>query len=218
MNPKTGAAWGSRSRQNALVHQDVLGSVVGGRVRLGRLRRAARHQLRAARRSVFHYAISAHGHDGGVSGVARGIPSADLLVTLGAGCALLNGGAECTLSPMAQAGTLMHELGHNLGLPHGGNDDRQNKPNHLSVMNYSFQLTGLQTAAGERFLDYSRFQLPPRRDGARRDPRPGRTSGPAADLMTVGYCPDGSRVPWPVKEGRSTSTAAARRRGRWPPT
>ena len=29
MNPKTGATWGSRSRQNSLVHQDVLGTVAG---------------------------------------------------------------------------------------------------------------------------------------------------------------------------------------------
>jgi hypothetical protein len=55
----------------------------------------------AARRTAFHYAISAHGHDGRVSGVARGIPSADLLVTLGAGCAHFNGGADCTLNPLA---------------------------------------------------------------------------------------------------------------------
>ena len=37
----------------------------------------------------------------------------------------------------------MHELGHNLGLRHGGDDLPNFKPNYLSVMNYSFQLTGL---------------------------------------------------------------------------
>ncbi len=30
----------------------------------------------------------------------------------------------------------MHELGHNLGLRHGGMDDLNCKPNYLSVMNY----------------------------------------------------------------------------------
>jgi len=40
-------------------------------------------------------------------------------------------------------GTFMHELGHSLGLGEGGCDDLQNKPNHLSVMNYQYQTEGL---------------------------------------------------------------------------
>lgn len=42
-----------------------------------------------------------------------------------------------------QAGTLMHELGHNLRLRHGGSDGDNYKPNYPSVMNYAFQLEGL---------------------------------------------------------------------------
>ncbi|MBL7500168.1 hypothetical protein I6A81_28765 [Frankia sp. CN7] len=38
-----------------------------------------------------------------------------------------------------QAGTFMHELGHTLGLKHGGGDDVNRKPNYPSVMNYAFQ-------------------------------------------------------------------------------
>jgi hypothetical protein len=202
MNPKTGAAWGSRSRQNALAHQDVLGTPVGDDYDWSDFDTLRSAGFEAARRTAFHYAISAHGHDGGVSGVARGIPSADLLVTLGAGCAAINAGADCTLNPLAQAGTLMHEVGHNLGLEHGGADALKYKPNYLSVMNYAFQLTGLQTAAGERFLDYSRFGLPTMDEAALDETRGLRVpSGPPADLMTVGICPDGKRVPWPVKEG-----------------
>jgi hypothetical protein len=51
-------------------------------------------------------------------------------------------------------GTFMHELGHNLGLRHGGGSDFEGtaedtplfKPNFLSVMNYKFQLLGIQRA------------------------------------------------------------------------
>src|SRR6185436_15332171 len=48
------------------------------------------------------------------------------------------------------------ELGHNLGLRHGGDDDDIYKPSHLSVMNYTFQLTGLVHTNLTRELDYSR--------------------------------------------------------------
>ena len=153
------------------------------------------------RRTAFRYAISAHGHDGRVSGVARGIPSSDLLVTLGAGCAFLNGGVDCTLTPTAQAGTLMHEIGHTLGLRHGGGDDVLNKPNHLSVMNYSFQLTGLQDTSGNRFLDYSRFSIPLDERALNESQGFGITADPPANLLTVGRCPDGTRVAWPIKAG-----------------
>lgn len=60
----------------------------------------------------------------------------------------------------AEAGTLMHELGHNLGLDHGGGDGYNYKPNYLSVMNYHFQLKGLPTASGEWIYDYSGEELP----------------------------------------------------------
>ena len=36
------------------------------------------------------------------------------------------------------AGTLMHELGHTIGLRHGGKDNVNHKPNYLSVMNYIY--------------------------------------------------------------------------------
>ena len=39
----------------------------------------------------------------------------------------------------ALAGTFMHELGHNLGLQHGGQDGLLFKPNYLSVMSYIYQ-------------------------------------------------------------------------------
>jgi len=40
----------------------------------------------------------------------------------------------------------LHELGHNLGLLHGGHDDLNYKPNYMSSMNYLYQLEGLDLA------------------------------------------------------------------------
>jgi hypothetical protein len=75
-----------------------------------------------------------------------------------------------------QAGTFMHELGHNLGLDHGGNEDKLYKPNYLSVMNYSFQLTGLRFNGANGLFDYSRFELP-QLDETNLDERIGLSAG-----------------------------------------
>jgi len=42
-----------------------------------------------------------------------------------------------------QAGTLMHEFGHNLELRHGGDVNTNRKPNYISVMSYAFQILGI---------------------------------------------------------------------------
>jgi predicted Zn-dependent protease len=42
-----------------------------------------------------------------------------------------------------QAGTLMHEFGHNLGLRHGGNENTNRKPNYISIMSYNYHKTSL---------------------------------------------------------------------------
>lgn len=39
--------------------------------------------------------------------------------------------------------TIIHELGHNLGLYHGGDIDCNGKPNYNSLMNYNHQFPGL---------------------------------------------------------------------------
>lgn len=67
------------------------------------------------------------------------------------------GGTGGTLDE--QTGTFMHELGHTLGLSHGGQDDDNFKPNYPSVMNYSFQTNGVPRG-GASVWDYSRIDTP----------------------------------------------------------
>ncbi len=78
------------------------------------------------------------------------------VITGGGGLAKCGTLANCRR--VTQAGTLMHEFGHSLGLHHGGRDDVQFKPNYLSVMNYMFQTRG---RVPDRPLDYSRVGLAP---------------------------------------------------------
>jgi len=61
-----------------------------------------------------------------------------------------------------QAGTLMHEFGHTLGLQHGGGDGVNDKPNYLGVMNYTFQPCSVTVAPSvlPGGCDYSRINLP----------------------------------------------------------
>lgn len=123
-----------------------------------------------ARRSIFHYSIWANKYDDqrlltrGASGVSLAVWEMPVFyVTLGTY-------SDGVGSVNEQAGTFMHELGHNLGLNHGGDqvDDPKKdyfnfKPNYLSIMNYSFQMGGLIIDGDdgcESCFDYSRFDLP----------------------------------------------------------
>ena len=57
-----------------------------------------------------------------------------------------------------QACTFMHELGHNLGLDHGGGDDINFKPNYMSIMNYLFLQEDFSLA--NRPLTFSSKKMP----------------------------------------------------------
>lgn len=101
------------------------------------------------RMGYFHYAIFANRYgsaDNRSSGIGE-IIGDDFMVTM------VN-----YLSSYNQSQTIMHELGHNLGLRHGGFENRNNKPNYNSVMNYRHQFPGVDitgSTTGDGVLDYS---------------------------------------------------------------
>jgi len=83
----------------------------------------------------------------------------DFVVTLGHSLWYTS---DAQQSAVRQAGTFMHELGHNLGLNHEGTYNEEYpvmyKPNHLSVMNYLYQTRGVLTDLPFKF-DYSRYDF-----------------------------------------------------------
>lgn len=102
-----------------------------------------------ARHSVFKHCLFVNQYDGTSSGKSNGIPGQFFIVANQDW--VFNGG------DISVGGTFMHELGHTLGLRHGGCDHEHYKPNYLSVMNYAFQTTGL---VGSGMVGYSDYKLP----------------------------------------------------------
>ncbi len=99
------------------------------------------------RQSIFHYLLFANslnndGSAGGPTGVAELIGN-DLIVSMGGVFLTAMDSLRENLLTNMQAATVMHELGHNLGLRHGGDEHTNFKPNYWSVMNYMYQLSGL---------------------------------------------------------------------------
>lgn len=112
------------------------------------------------RGAVFHYCLFAHDYEGTTSsGISKDIPASDFIVSLGSW-------DYGTGTVKQQAGTFMHELGHNLGLRHGGNDHIHYKPNFISIMNYFFQMDWLRYKKLDQKLDYSRFDIKPLNEAA----------------------------------------------------
>jgi hypothetical protein len=136
------------------------------------------------RRKYFHYAIFARQYcnsDGltGSSGLSRGRPGVDFIVTLGTKFEGLgeapdpadySGGATSRQFAadhahwaeqvrINQSGTIMHELGHNLGLGHSGQQSTPTtNPGYLSVMSYTYQREGIEKD-GRRIIDFSQFPV-----------------------------------------------------------
>lgn len=103
-----------------------------------------------AKHLVYHYCLFSHLQKDGTYSGSGEVVGDDFMVTLGAFSGSTGDRGE-------QAATFMHELGHNLGLHHGGGDDQNFKPNYLSIMNYMFIFEFRHVAT--RPLDYSRIKL-----------------------------------------------------------
>ena len=103
----------------------------------------------ANRNGYFHYVLMPHRYNTNSSSSGQAeINGDDLIVSL-----------YCAGSDGNVANTILHEVGHNLGLRHGGNVDCNYKPNYNSVMNYRYQFPGVNTNCGipgSGLLDYSR--------------------------------------------------------------
>lgn len=106
----------------------------------------------ANRHGYFHYVFLPHRHNtNGTSSGQAEQPGDDAIVSL-----------YCYAIDRNVLHTIMHELGHNLFLRHGGNNDLNYKPNYNSVMNYLYQFNGVDndcTPPGNGGLNYSYGRL-----------------------------------------------------------
>ena len=117
------------------------------------------------RRPIFHYLLMANSiRDNGLagpSGLAE-MNGNDLIVSLGKWNLNSSSLESKNMLINFQASTIMHELGHNLGLRHGGHENDNYKPNYYSIMNYHYQLYGLGTPEGnfaaERYYAFKNYK------------------------------------------------------------
>lgn len=106
--------------------------------------------IRSARELTFRYCLVAFSiaaiEEGQPAGLAE-MPGNDFVI------GMKEPGAA---SDRSFAIVYMHELGHNLGLDHGGDDAINYKPNYISAMNYNFSTQSGPNGKGLAPLDFSR--------------------------------------------------------------
>lgn len=139
----------------------------------------------SARKAVFHYMLWADDYDNSCSsGNAFAIPNDTFIVTMGPKCGW-------TTTENMNVGTFIHELGHDLGLTHGGTDHVNYKPNYLSVMNYAFQFNGVPRTSGANWFSYSNF-APPALNERSLNESVGLNTSQASTWKTSWKCPNGT--------------------------
>lgn len=154
MNYDTGETWGELSGGNAFTYNDSFD-------RENDWGKTIEENFTGSRVTSFRHCLFVTSYDDRLStGRANAIPGQFFIISSG-----LIGNNDIAL-----ASTFMHELGHTLGLGHGGvytgengesiPDNMNYKPNHLSIMNYTYQLTGLKNIYGAYEIDYQNFELP----------------------------------------------------------
>lgn len=127
-----------------------------------------------AKRQVFHYAMFVNYQWGApTSSGWSEVYGNDFIISLGG---FTNGVGSLD----EQEGSIMHELGHNLGLNHGGSDTNNYKPNYLSVMNYLYQFK--ENADSCRPLDYSNTALANLNENSLTDSNIGSYTYPSGSL------------------------------------
>jgi probable HAF family extracellular repeat protein len=193
MNPETGDTWGDYSLAQAIDPEITpLGSTscMNGVCfyDLTNFNRLIDQNFTPTGRSAsFHYMVFAHDLGVGIglttgAGYTPMIPGSNFMVGLGSLAGQVG-------TKTQQAVVFTHELGHTLGLLHGGMDDINHKPNYLSIMNYSFSLNGLILNGASGFLDYSRFSAVPALNEFALNERSGLNGGPSvAGFGTRYYC------------------------------
>ena len=155
-------------------------------------------RLPRTRKDIFHYVLFAHA-------LGYGSPSNPLVPRKNSGIADSSGGDVMvtlglwdnqTGTSFVQGSTLLHELGHNLGLKHGGvvrsgAIEANCKPNYQSVMNYLFQVHGLLLPSGSPTIDLSRQELPSLTESALSE---ASGLGMATTYLPSWYAPSGANT------------------------
>jgi PKD repeat protein len=142
----------------------------------------------AHREKIYHYMIWANRYRGYTTtepntiGVSR---VSDFFVTLGH----FNG--EAGGLDEQKVAAFVHELGHNLGFGHGGNDEHNYKPNYFSIMNYWWAIDGISQNGG-RFIDYQRFTIPNLNENNLNEGVGLNAGGLLTGYETNYYCPNGT--------------------------
>lgn len=195
MDPDTGASWGSRSRAgNGVEGPARIAGINGSKFDWTAAFDGYRKNLLPAERNrIFHFALYVGTfNNAGNSGLARGKTDAGFA---GRDFMLAYDAFEPTR--IKEAGTFMHELGHNLGLSHGGSvaDEAVNyKPNYPSLMNYSWQFSGVYKYSRLGLLDYSDGTLSSVDENSLSESQGLEPDSAAIDIATKWRCPNGGLI------------------------